>query len=517
MEEIIVKVVDCSGKIIFNNKMLFESRVNQIYNSCRLSCFHCEIKLLYNNQIISPLKKISDIIIVKTTDLIIIFNIVLYPKNKYKLLSEIIIDTKGKIIDYSLNNYIQKYNNSKRKFILDFINKNYNCLNIISICNSYYHIAILFEDGMLVIVSYETQNIINIFYNLKKIFKTVKTIVIIINDLQNCKLIIFNEKNEIIGDNNKELNNLDCIDIYIYNYLIFIISKTYIMIVRNTNPLCIIKYEINNIIIVYAINIELYRVTNSGFLIAAIKEDNCLITFELIYNYDSSKLCIQPFEDIDKQFLKIRKILHILDESFIAITNDDSIYIWGLNKKLVKLYEELKTQLINVDDIVVSYNSIGILKKDNSIILIIIKQRDIISYTVYKSFNSKYKYNKIISTIDEIFALTDNNTVYILENGVPIEILNNIKDLYTNITNIIAISYDNIVYGYTSYKKIYYIQHFSDLKSIKINKENFMIIKNNGELIIIEIKYRNGEVINTENIKTFIETPLKDIAKFIEV
>ena len=44
-----------------------------------------------------------------------------------------------------------------------------------------------------------------------------------------------------------------------------------------------------------------------------------------------------------------------------------------------------------------------------------------------------------------------------------------------------------------------------------------MIIKNNGELIIIEIKYRNGEVINTENIKTFIETPLKDIAKFIEV
>ena len=122
MTEIIVKVVDCSGKEVCNKKMLIDSRVNKVYNLCGLLYLHCVIKLLYNNKVVSPLHKISDILISTTTntDLIIIFNIVLslsynlmhhteiYEYN-LQLMNELIVDTKGKIINNSSDKLLVKF------------------------------------------------------------------------------------------------------------------------------------------------------------------------------------------------------------------------------------------------------------------------------------------------------------------------------------------------------------------------------------------------------------------------
>ena len=162
----------------------------------------------------------------------------------------------------------------------------------------------------------------------------------------------------------------------------------------------------------------------------------------------------------------------------IVITYDDILYIWGINTKLLVLYKELKTKLVDIDNIVVSYNSIGILKKDNSIILITMEQWYTISYTIYESDYSKYKYEQIFLNKNDILTLTDNNKVYLLPKydefaltSIPVEILNNIKEVYVNINDMIAISYDNIVYAYRAiYSNIYYKQQFvNNLKSIKIN------------------------------------------------
>ena len=361
---------------------------------------------------------------------------------------------------------------------------------------------------MLIIISYKTQNIINTLYNVIKIFKIYSSIIIIINEFPNyfSKLIISDRKGKIIGLEEKELNNLDYIDIYINDNVIFIINKTYIIIVRNTeeesNPLCILKYKINNITTLYSIII--YSNYNSGsYIIAAIKEDNSLISFKLFYDKFNKLLYIEQLEDINKQFLKIKKILFIKNEVFITLTNDNAIHIWGVNDKLIELYKKLQPQLLNIEDIVVSYHTIGILKKDNSIILISVRH---ISCHIYESFDSKYKFEQIMTSSYEIFALTDNNKVYLLQYNIliPIEIFNNIKKIYTNNSNIIAISHDNIVYAYNSiYKKIYYMLQINNLKSIKINKDNFVIIKSNEEIIIID--------------KNYIDLTLKDVVKFIEV
>jgi len=184
---------------------------------------------------------------------------------------------------------------------------------------------------------------------------------------------------------------------------------------------------------------------------AAIKEDNSLIILKLVYERSSKTLFIETLEHINEQVIKIRKILSIEDDAvFIAITIDDSFYINGFNQNLIELCNQLKDKLVNIDDIVLSYNAIGILKKDNSIILIKMEQNNIISFNIYESINSKYIYNKIISTYDKILALTSDKKVYILKDRLPIELFNNIQEVYVNHTDIILISTDNIVYAYNS-------------------------------------------------------------------
>lgn len=75
---------------------------------------------------------------------------------------------------------------------------------------------------MVIIISYETKNIINIFYNVTKILHTSRLIIIIINDN---KLIMSNIEGHIIvlESESKELNILNYINIYVQEYLIIII------------------------------------------------------------------------------------------------------------------------------------------------------------------------------------------------------------------------------------------------------------------------------------------------------
>ena len=519
MTNIIITVVDCSGKIILTNTFLFNASVNKLYCKLYKLYLNCEIKLLYNNQIISPLKKISDIISI-TSDTNIIFDIVSYQKLLQQIdcpQKKFIVNTKGEIIYWANNKYLEIPN---YHIIQTLINENYNCLNIISICINKYNIAILFETGIAIILNNITKTIISTFYNVTKIFNIITrhAIAIIVNNLQSYKLIICNKNRQFFAPNNKELNNLDYKYIYVYKHLFFIINETYITIVKYIHGSCkVTKYEIPNIVTLY-IN---YLSTEVSLIVAGIKEDNTLISFKVVYGYMNEtdyKLCVYPLENINNLFLKIRKVLTIR-ESFISITIDDYIFIWGNNKELLIFYEELKTNLVDIDDIVVSNNSIGILKKNNSIILITISLRNTIDYSIFYSISDDSKYVKIISTFDGIGVLDNNNKVYLIQQyKLPIEILNNIKKVYSNNLHIIAISNDNIVYAYDAKCDITYCSQFPDFKSFIINHFNFIIIKNNNELVILEPndKYKDDE---SDSIihPPFIYTICTDVAKFIKV
>lgn len=82
----------------------------------------------------------------------------------------------------------------------------------------------------------------------------------------------------------------------------------------------------------------------------------------------------------------------IIKQTFVSLTNENSILIWGANNKLIELYEELKTKLVDIHEIVVTDNCIGILK----IIVLYLLHINI----TYKIIISKHKYIKIISTND---------------------------------------------------------------------------------------------------------------------
>lgn len=509
MENYNVIVVDCNAKEIININIKINSYINQIYSNSKLFklYFHCCFKLLYNDRVIEPYEKINDI----TTDQIIIFNIVSYPKIKFFTSNfnfNIAVNTDGKIIDWIIDySYYVVSILDNFYFLKTYLNNNYNCLNIIKICSTESHAGILFEDGLLIILSYKSQTIINTFNNVIKIVKTYNSIGFIIN---NNKLITFMS---LIKDKIYEIKDLDkkeYINILANYDFFFIICKKEIIVIHQiysynnnsyTNHMQLIdRYEINNIIEIYD--------TYDSKLIAAIKEDGYLISFEILTictESQNNKLIINPFEYINKLELKIKKIVCI-SFSFVSLTYDNYVFIWGNNKELIDIYKVLQKDLIDVIDIVSSREYFLILKKNNIII--------VISLTgVYKIYNDYYEYNQIISTNYQIFVLCLDNKVYQIPNPQEtikqIKLLyKDIKEVYANNISILAISNDNIVYVYNSYLDyIYYKKQHLDLVAIKINQYYFLIISNNGNLI--EIKYDDKK---TNDSKTF-----NNILKFIKM
>ena len=369
----------------------------------------------------------------------------------------------------------------------------YNCLDIISICCVEHLAAILFENGVSIIFNHKVKSIVNTYYNVTKIIKTKNAIGILINDN---KLITCNCLGQIFE--NSELNNLDYKYIYTNYYLFFIVGYFSIIIIKHTyypnnidNQL-IIKYKISNITEIYY--------NHKSSLFAAIQENNNLIAFSISNtwgDYPFKEIKAIPLDNINNLFLKIKKVLTI-DLSFVVITYDDLVFIWGLNTELVNIYNILKNDLIDVDDIVVSKQYIGILKKNNSIILISVSG----SYC----FCESYQYVKLISTYYNMFGFSNNhkiNQIEITESNnslilAHIEILNDIKELFSSHTSILAISNNNIIYVYDCYLNIIYFKlQILDLKSIRINDCSFIIIKNNNELIRIQYNGKqNYDILN---------------------
>lgn len=512
MTEIFVIVINVNGDKVFRETLSNNIFLNYVYTSLGQSYLDCKIKLLYNGQIISPLKKICDI----TPDLIIIFDLLAYPElheigtqNVYQDLSIapegigelLIVNSKGKIIKDPYNSFLNYYD------FQCFIDKNYNSLKIISIISISSCYVTLFEDGMLIIYCCENNTIINTFYNILEIVSS-NELLIIINT--NNKLIIY-QKNHIIINSNK-LNNLELKKIYVIKNFIFIINNTDITIVQidieNNNELLIIKHEINNIDRLYVMTLEKSSYNNScSQIILAITENYTLISFTLCFNYVSQILSIQPLEDINNQLLKIKKILIIRNNSsFIVLTYNDTIYIWSQHVKLLEFYKEYQHTLVNIEDIVISDEAIGILKKDNTILLIEMYNYESFTITMYESTDMLYQ--KIITIIDKLFILTDNNKVLLLKkDGNPKEILNNIKKICNSPFYILAVSYDNIVYVYdTTCETVKFITQYDNLRTITCN--NYMtIILNDGHVIIISF----------DKYYTLITHKLKDVVKFIKV
>jgi len=503
MEEINVKVVKINGKIIFEQNMPINIYVNQICNELnKLKLYYDRnFELIYKNKKISPLQKICDI----TSSTSIIFDIVLYfdmltinndPFNE----SQIAINTDGKIIDLEKNSYsILSYLNPLYNLngLQNMLNLNFNCLTIIKICCTAYYAVILFENGTAIIFSIRSNQIIETYNNVTKINKTYMSIGLIIN---NNKLIIYERSGEIFE--NDQLNNLDYKYMYSNYIYFFIICNNFILIVNdnyNNQMLMVTKYEINNIVKIYNFNNE--RV------IAAITEDSSLILFEL--SSDNNKLSINPIDDINKKSIKIKKILYMRN-TFITITFNDSLFIWGEDNKLLELFKLLKKELIEINDIVVTLEYIGILNSNNDIIIISVINK---SYNIYKSSDLNYKYNKIISTILGIFVLTDDNKIYEIlckpKKYDFIEILTDIKAIYSNNKNILALSNDNIVYVYYSIRSktssifLYYKEQILDFKSVKINNYAFIIIRKNTN-DLVEIKYK-VEINTLLNVVKFIQ------------
>lgn len=515
MEEIHLKVVTLTGIFLIDINIPINSLINHFYYKLYKYFLHCCFDLLYDNKIISPLDKITDIISKdEITPKVIIFNVISYEKIKFfisNIDSCISINTAGKIIDWNTCDsyyYINNLNNFN--FIKNYINLNYNCLNIINICSTECYVALLFENGIAIILSYEDKIIINTFNNVTQIVKTNKEIGILIN---NNKFIVCNYFGEIFE--NDKLSNLNCNYIYANYYLFFIVCQEYIIIVRNhlffpdqNDRQLITFYYVNNIFQIYD--------TWDSSIIAAIKEDNTLVSFDIV---SDNELNITPFEDINDLSLKIKKILSV-DLSFIALTYDDSIVIWGDNLELLDIYQFIKNDLINVQDIIVSRFCIGILKKNNTIIVISING----TYSIYNDYN----YIQIISTKYEIFGLADNNNVYCIQIqepnycGLHIESLTNIKEFYATMTSILVISHDNIIQAYSPiysymhnqthfYKNskydtnipIFYRQQILDLKSVRTDNNTFFIIRQNDEIIKIQ-----GD--RSQEHKT-----LNDISKFM--
>jgi len=498
IKNINVKVVDISAKIIIDVDISKKSYLNQIYNMLYSLYFHCNFDLLFNKKIITPLEKISNL----SNESIIIFDIVTYQKlNFFKLdfNSYLAINNNGLIIDwmpeyqYPNNDNLNNYN-----FLKNYLNYNYNCLSIIKICNIiFFHAAVLFENGLLIILCYNKKKIIHIFHNVTKILKTTNIIGILIN---NNKLITCNYLGQIFKDDN--LTNLDYKYIYSNSKLFFIIGHQSITIVTHkyypypTDKLLILKYNINNIYQIYD------NWTSSK--IAIIKENNSLLSFNIVINYHIFDGNIILDENIDNPDLKIKKILCI-DISFVALTYDNLVFIWGNNKLLIDFYDICKNELVDVEDIVVTNLAIGILKKNNTIIIISIYEK----ITIYRTcIDIDYTYIKFISTKLNIFGLADNNKVYqikLLDSNyscLHIEIFNDIKELYKSKTDILVVSNDNIIYAYNPNKNIiYYQQQILDFKSIRIHEHTFIIIRNNGELI----KINDNDTDTFNNIVKFIK------------
>ena len=185
MTDINITILNCSGEsfiITISN----ESYVNQIYNKLYKFYFHCIFVLLYNEIKIYPFEKISDI----STSTNMILSIVLYLNckctlvNNYDINSYIAVNTNGKIIDWQPKYYYNSYLDNI-KYLKNYLNSNYNCLTIISICYNNNFTAILFEDGIAIILSSIKAIPINTFYNVIKIVKTTGAIGLIIKNLQN--------------------------------------------------------------------------------------------------------------------------------------------------------------------------------------------------------------------------------------------------------------------------------------------------------------------------------------------
>ena len=399
---------------------------------------------------------------------------------------------------YYNSSYFDKINCLK-----SYLNTNHNCLNIINICCNKIYTAILFEDGVALILS-NTAKIIKTFNNVSKIVKTICAIGIIIN---NNKLITMIQ--DKIFDT-EDLSNLDYKNIYTNAFFMFIIGYKSITIVHhissyNSNKFQLInKYEINNVNKIF---------DNCGSsLLAVILNESSLMTFAIGSSWaetPESKLSIIPLTNINDLSLKIRKILCI-SFSFVVMTWDDNVFIWGDNKKLIELYELLKNKLYDVEDIVVTHECVGILKKNNSIIIMSLKG----TYSIYEDVKIilDYSYIKIISTNFQIFVLADNNNIYeiiepnedknyyYLDIDINIIILSDIKELYGNNTEILAISNNKIVYAIFK-SKIYYERQILDLKNVGIYQGTFIIIKNNGDLIEINRLYHKSFSSLTKFIK----------------
>ena len=479
MTEVQIKVVNYNGEIILNMYILNTCYLNKIFNKLYKFYFHCYFELVYNNKRVFPLDNINNV----SSESIIIFNIVSYFKSNFN--SYVAVNDNGKIIDWLPEYRKHTYNHGTFHFLKDYLNSNYDCLDIVSICCNSAHIAILFENSLAIILRPFSNKIIKSYQNATKIIKTFNEIGIIIN---NNKLITCNYDNKIFETD--DLNNLDYKYIYANNTFFFVIGHHSITIVLHMYYLdsiqLITKYEITDIL-----HLEVAHLLP---LIAAIKEDSSLISFEI--KKFNNNLSIKPLEAINKKSLKIKKILNI-DNSFVAITYDDIIFIWGHNKELVDFYDVIQNDLICIDDIVVTKEYIGILKKNNSIIIISVINP---TYAIYGNDELDYKYIKIIATNYKIFGLTDDYKVYeivgVSKSIFHIPKLNNIENIYSNDKDILAISYDNIVYAYKQYYesdysqatlKMYYCNKILDFKHVRINHNTFIIVTNTYELI--EITY----------------------------
>ena len=510
--EKIIKVFDCNGTQILYDTVLSSSSLNQIYNKLYILYLHChKIELLCNNKKFLPIHKISDICTETDTEIVtdtgtgtgtgtetIILNIVVYLKSDLHQSDYCIaINTDGNIIDCPLLEQTQRF-----KYLKHYLNSKYNCLNIISICSNNKFVVVLFDNGQAIKLSYENKEIklLNIFHNVTKIVSTGCTIGIIINDID---LITSDDSNYI---KSLDISSLNYKYIYTDVNFFFIINQDFITIVYRqifcpNEKQIVVTYPISNINKIYCYCTD----------IAAIREDNSVISFniDISRNELSEKILnIKPYDDINKEYYKIKKILHIGE--FIALTYDDTVIIWGgHNPELIELYHAIKNNLTNVEDIVIAEEYIGILKKDNSIIVI-----SLIS-NIYAIYKTQYKYVDIISTDFIIFGFTDDNKVYGIpkpeHSWLPIEIGTNIKEVYANRVDILAISHDNIIYvykyenydttGLISYT-LYYEKQILDLKSIRVEYNSFIIIKNNGELIGIQYENNNDKI-------------FKDVVKFI--
>jgi len=553
MSLINVKVVSISGETIYYATILRDTFINQLYNELYRLFYNCsQIYLLYLGKKISPLTKISQLTII--TDLLIILDIVIIESDCSLWQSytdiDIAICSKNKIIHrqflprvddelfnfYYFCNFYNFYNYKKYEEI--FLTKDYNCLSIVSICDNELNIGILFENGIgIILSSCDNPIIINTFHNVTKIVAAYNLIGIIINDN---KLIIYYNTKGIFVDS-PDLNNLDYNNIYVDANNFFIVGKQFLTIVKSSmynpeNPL-IFKYEIQNIDTLHIFSESYLDVTY--YYIYIINIDKTLILLKLKDELTTMTVFKDEDKDededeninINEQLLKIKKILSI-DRTIIFLTYDDIVIICGNNKWLIKCYNLLKNDLGDVEDIVVTSTSLGILKKNNSIIIITINglytiytdtcHETIVSENFYifeRKLDLEYQYVKIISNQYIICALADNNKVYLISEPknkydlpTTIELFNNIKKLYANVKDIIAISYENIVYAYRYYKEynphIYYEQQFSDLKSIKINAHNFVIIKNDNNLI---------EIYYISELNQITVSSLTNVSKFIRI